>query len=160
MYSTSYPTPPAQHCAAVLLFEQSHETGLFEMVVACQRFRQTFPVHDDEGNAIRQRPFLVASLSVKTHSFSQQMIRARHDGNVRVGLYVRMQLDENGSPKGRFCPSVRRFGQDPARGHDPAGERLGERDCPGMCRASGIEQGKEIKGVRKDSPHRFGVPWI
>ena len=49
----------------VALLEQRDESSLLEMLVAGQCFRDPFSLHDDEGNAIGQRPGFIGTLAVK-----------------------------------------------------------------------------------------------
>ena len=43
------------------LLEQGHEAGLLEMLVSGQRFADPLLLHDDEGNAIGERPRFVGT---------------------------------------------------------------------------------------------------
>jgi hypothetical protein len=52
------------HEKVALLTQQRPVSRLFEMSIASQRVRQAFVLHNDERDAIGQRPIFVASASI------------------------------------------------------------------------------------------------
>lgn len=58
--------------------EQRFEPRLLEMMVSSQRFSYSHILHDYEGYAIRERPFLVGPTGVKLYPFLKQFLVGRH----------------------------------------------------------------------------------
>ena len=66
--------------------QQYGESGLFKMMISRQRFGQASRTHDDERQAIRQTPFLVAVLGKHLQSIGVQRVAQSHNLNSRVSL--------------------------------------------------------------------------
>src|SRR5437660_393294 len=77
---------------------------------------------------------------------------------LRVGLklvYRRQKLHTVGGLSKR----IRKFGQDPSGRRHFTLKREGECCRARMSHILGIQQRQEVKGIRENSAHRFGVPW-
>ena len=66
--------------------QQCRKSGLFKMMVSRQRFGQPPRAHDDEGQAIRQTPFLVAVLGKHFQGVGVQRVAQSHNLHGRVSL--------------------------------------------------------------------------
>src|SRR5260370_22248562 len=69
-----------------LLFQQGDKAGLLEMMVDRQCLGNARALHDGKGNAIRQRPYLVRALLIKSDSLPPGSLGTGDNGHVGVGL--------------------------------------------------------------------------
>jgi hypothetical protein len=83
-----------------VLQEQRHEAGLLEIMVAREGLGHLDVAHDNEAEAISQRPILVGSLAVQIHPTSEEDFSGWNDRNVRVSLQGLLEREETGTVAG------------------------------------------------------------
>ncbi len=113
------------------------------MVSAGARVGEVFIGHDDEGNAVGERPILVGSGVVKLQAACEEFRRGWDDASVAVAL--------RGSDKGCYPPlragsgeGIGNFGEHPCCRDDGPQEGRGEGVHAGMVQIGPVEQRHEI----------------
>jgi hypothetical protein len=142
------------------LFPQSDETGLLKMMVPGQRLRDSASLHDLKRNAIRQRPLFVRRPRIQVNSVGEKLIVAPDNFRVWVNLSIVRRRKELRPAQWRLRQRIGQFGQSPRRRHHQSAKRMREGHRPRVARIVSIHQGEKSIGVRKNGPHRLGVPWM
>jgi hypothetical protein len=85
----------------IRVFQQCHEPGLLEVMIAGQCFGNAFALHDDEGDAIGKRPFLVGTGCIQLNSGFIESRVERHDEHIASRQQLLARLHKHVSlPRG------------------------------------------------------------
>lgn len=126
-------------------------------MVPRQRLVQPALPHDDEGDAVDDRPAFIGPHRVQVDPLKEQPLRRRDDHDAIIGAKVAQQI-EKGAPMGRLFQGVSQLDQDPTR-RDEAARKMGRKlDSRPMMLVARVQQREVIRDIRKDDSHSFGVP--
>src|SRR5258707_42493 len=78
----------------VTSLQQGGKSGLLEVVISSQGFTNSFLLHNDKGNAVRERPFLVGTARIQLKAFLEKPCLGRCDRHLRVGAQVSDRVDK------------------------------------------------------------------
>lgn len=76
-------------------FEQRHEACLLKMSITGECFANAFTFHDDEADAICQRPLLIRPVGIERDSSRKNLCRWLNDANERVIMNQLHQVQES-----------------------------------------------------------------
>jgi len=134
--------------------KQGAETGFLEVAVGAECLVDPALRHDDERDAIGQRPFLVRALAEQLGASILQFCRGRYHFELCSLSEGAIELHEHG-PIAAFGQGVSDFDDHILRGYHRRAQRL----CPGYGALVALiflsKKSQEVGGVGKDGHHHF-----
>ena len=127
-------------------------------MIARQGVGNRFALHNDERNAIGQRPGLIRAILVKPDSLVEKGVIARDDRDVSFRTQHLDDSQKLGSVVGvrQSVPDLR---QHPTCRHDFAATGLGEFLSLVPSGILLVSEREEVERVGENDPHRLEDPW-